>query len=123
VIEALIYSADGELSCHLTSRLSNKRIDLSPGTGKVELFCDELGLQPGLYYINTEIWQQGAPGHDGATQLVDSQSRRAMLRVDPGKIVHGSFYMPHEWRFVREGEATETERLREHSLSGVDSRV
>ena len=116
VIEALIYSADGELSCHLTSRLSNGRIDLSPGTGKVELFCDELGLQPGLYYVNTEIWQQGAPGHDGATQLVDSQSRRAMLRVDPGKIVHGSFYMPHEWRFVREGEATNAERVRERAV-------
>ena len=116
VIEALIYSADGELSCHLTSRLSNKRIDLSPGTGKVELFCDELGLQPGIYYVNTEIWQQGVPGHDGATQLVDSQSRRAMLRVDPGKVVHGSFYMPHEWRFVREGEATNAERVRERAV-------
>lgn len=93
--EAFFYTADHYLHCQFTTELSDKQIDLEPGRGMIEFSCAELGLQPALYYIDATIKPRGGPlGCD-----IDWQCRRAALRVDPGALVRGSFYMPHEWRF------------------------
>lgn len=104
MLEIFFYSADGNMQCQLTTSLGNERIDLEPGTGTVEFFCPELGLQPGVYYIDTTIL-------DGSG-LGDWQYRCARIRVDPGKIVRGMFYSPHEWRFT-ERNSQGAERLGE----------
>jgi ABC-type polysaccharide/polyol phosphate transport system ATPase subunit len=97
--EAFFYTADHQLHCQFTTELSDKRIDLEPGAGAVEFSCAEVGLLPALYYVDTTIKQRGGPmGCD-----IDWKCRRSVLRVDPGTIVRGSFYMPHEWRFEPSG--------------------
>ncbi|MGB7925670.1 MAG: ABC transporter ATP-binding protein [Pyrinomonadaceae bacterium] len=112
VFEIVFVAGDGRLHCHLTTELNGGRIDLEPGTGVVEFSCAELGLQPRLYYLDTVIKHRDAP------VALDWRPRLAVLRVDPGKIVHGQFYMPHEWRLVEQTEA-EAER----SLSELASKV
>jgi len=75
--------------------VSGKQIDVEPGKGVIEFSCDEVGLLPGLYYIDVTIKRRGAAaGHD-----IDWQCQKAMLRVDPGTLVRGRFYMPHNWRY------------------------
>ena len=92
--ELFFYSSDLELHCQLTTEVSGNQIDLESGAGVVEFSCAEVGLLPGLYYVDATIKHRGAP----AGNNIDWQSRRAMLRIDPGKMVRGKFYMPHEWQ-------------------------
>lgn len=92
VFEVFFYSAGGKYYSQLSTNSDGARIDLDKGTGSVEFFCPELGLQPGIYYVDAVIKQRGASSE------IDWQSRCATLRVDPGKSVLGDFYMAHEWR-------------------------
>jgi ABC-type polysaccharide/polyol phosphate transport system ATPase subunit len=114
VFGGFIYSQSGQLVCHLTSELSNERIDLQPGAGAVELYCPELGLQPGLYQLEVVIWERDTP---------DQVDRRSgyRLRVDPGRLVHGLFLMPHEWRLVETEQSTFNQR--EAMLDELSSRA
>jgi ABC-type polysaccharide/polyol phosphate transport system ATPase subunit len=97
--ETFFYSGDQQLHCQFTTELSDRQIDLEPGKGAIEFSCAEVGLLPDLYYIDATIKLRGGPmGAD-----IDWQCRRAVLRVDPGTIVRGSFYMPHEWNFEPSG--------------------
>jgi len=107
VFEIIFFSGDGQLQCQLTTEPSGERINLEPGAGVVEFSCSELALQPGIYHLDTVIKYRDAP------TALDWHPRCASIRVDPGKIVHGQFYMPHQWRLVkqdghpeREAEAT-----------------
>jgi ABC-type polysaccharide/polyol phosphate transport system ATPase subunit len=97
VFELFFSSGDREIHCQLTTEVSGEPLDLEPGAGAVEFSCPELGLLPGFYHIDATIVHRGAP----AGSAIDWQSRRAMLRVDPGKLVRGKFYVPHEWRHER----------------------
>ena len=92
VFEVFFYSADGKYHSQLSTNSDGGRLDLDAGTGSVEFFCPELGLQPGIYYVDSVIKQRGASSE------IDWQCRCATLRVDPGKTVLGEFYMAHEWR-------------------------
>lgn len=92
VFEVFFYSAGGKYHSQLSTNSDGARIDLDKGTGSVEFSCPELGLQPGIYYIDSVIKQRGA------TSEIDWKCRCATLRVDQGKSVHGDFYMAHEWR-------------------------
>lgn len=94
VFEVFFYTADRELHCQLTTEVSGEPLHLPPGAGSVEFSCEELGLQPGLYYVDATIRHRGAP----AGKNIDWQNRRAVLRVDPCKLVRGKFYLPHVWR-------------------------
>jgi hypothetical protein len=91
--ELYFYSQDGVLQCQMTSRPDIDGLDLMPGEGAIEFSCEELGLQPGRYYIDTAIVEN------------DWQARCATLRVDPGKVVRGGFYMPHRTRQVSDMRA------------------
>jgi len=99
------YGADGTLHCQFTTWLSGETADLPPGNGAVEFACQELGLQPGSYLIDTTIEQHG--------KYLDWQYRCSTIRVNAGRPVTGLFYHPHTWR---EAPASST-------LSGVDVTV
>jgi ABC-type polysaccharide/polyol phosphate transport system ATPase subunit len=109
VFEIDFYAGDGRLYCQLTTELGGGKINLAPGPGMVEFSCAELGLQPRIYHLDTIIKHRDAP------VALDWRPRCAMFRVDPGKIVTGTFYMPHEWRVIAQGQA-------ERSLSELTSR-
>ena len=97
VFEVFFYTGDMDMPCEFTTGVSGGQIDVKPGKGIIEFSCEELGLLPGLYYIDVTIKKRGATaGND-----IDWQCQRAMLRVDPGTLVRGRFYMPHQWRYER----------------------
>lgn len=99
VFEIIFYTPDGQLVCQLTTEPDDRRIDLEPGSGVVEFSCADLALQPGIYHLDTVIKHRDAPN------AIDWQPRCAMFRVDPGKLVHGRFYLPHTWRVTQEHSA------------------
>jgi len=84
------YGADGTRHCQFTTWLSGETADLAPGTGIIEFSCEELGLQPGSYQIDTTIEQHG--------KNLDWQYRCSTIQVNPGRPVTGLFYHPHTWR-------------------------
>jgi ABC-type polysaccharide/polyol phosphate transport system ATPase subunit len=84
------YGADGTLHCQFASWLSGQKANLVPGNGVVEFSCDELGLLPGTYLIDTTIEQEG--------NSLDWQYRCSTLQVNLGASVRGLFYHPHTWR-------------------------
>jgi ABC-type polysaccharide/polyol phosphate transport system ATPase subunit len=103
VFEVFFYSADRELQCQCTTEVSGGRLALEPGAGAVEFSGPGLGLLTGVYYTDVVIKERGTP------KFFDwSQWNSAALRVDPGRLVRGKFYMPCEWRLTQESEADTT---------------
>lgn len=96
VFELFFYSGNRELLCHLSTEFSDQRIDLETGAGTAEVMCAELSLTPGIYYADATI------KHRDAVEDLDWQRNCATLRVDPGKMHRGSFYMPHKWRVMQQ---------------------
>ncbi|MDQ3817931.1 MAG: ABC transporter ATP-binding protein [Acidobacteriota bacterium] len=111
VFEVFFYSADGEQVCQFTSEVSGGRIDLKPGPAAVEFSGPGLGLLPGIYYTDVVIKERGSPKFYDWTQY-----NYTVLRVDPGRIVRGQFYMPHEWRLIEGSES-------EAAMNRVASRI
>lgn len=104
VFDILIYSPDGTVHCEFTTEISGERLSLSPGRGIVEFFCPELGLLPGIYYTDVAVKERGG------MEAIHVQCRSTMLRVDVGKVVRGSFYLPQQWclsKIERAGETNE----------------
>lgn len=95
VFELFFYSGEGKLTCQLSTEWNDRRIDLQSGAGKVEFLCAEIGLRPGIYFVDATIKQRGG------LEDIDWQRHGASLRIDPGKLHRGEFYMPHEWRVTR----------------------
>jgi hypothetical protein len=54
-------------------------------------------LKPGIYYADATIKQRGA------LDDLDWQRNCATLRVDPGRMGRGQFYLPHDWRVTQRG--------------------
>ena len=104
VFEVFFYSADGEQRCQCTTEVSGGRIDLEPGEGRVEFEGPGLALLPGIYYTDVVIKERNTPKFFDWTQY-----NYTVLRVDPGKMVRGEYYMPHEWRLVESGKADRSE--------------
>ena len=92
VFQVYFYSSKGKYHSQFSTDSDGARIDLDEGRGAVEFSCPTLGLQPGIYYVDTVIKRRGASSD------IDWKSRCATLRVDAGKRVFGNFYMAHEWR-------------------------
>src|SRR5256714_213709 len=103
VFEVFFYSADRELQCQCTTEVSGRQLALEPGAGTVEFSGPGLGLLTGVYYTDVVIKERGTP------KFFDwSQWNSAALRVDPGRLVRGKFYMPCRWRLTQESEADAT---------------
>jgi hypothetical protein len=65
-------------------------ICLEPGAGVVEFQCPVLPVVPGLYRVDLVIEANG--------QEINLRERCATLRVEPGKIVSGDFYIENNWK-------------------------
>jgi homopolymeric O-antigen transport system ATP-binding protein len=92
--EVYFYSQDGKLHCQYSTSLDDDQIDLKQGKGAIEFLCDELGLQPGLYYADVSVKRRADK------EELEWGYRCALLRVIPGKILSGRFYTPHRWRLA-----------------------
>jgi ABC-type polysaccharide/polyol phosphate transport system ATPase subunit len=60
---------------------------LGPGLGEIEFLCSMLTMQRGLYSVDVLIERRG--------EVLDWRPRCSLLRVDPGTIVAGDFYLEH----------------------------
>lgn len=104
VFELYFYSIADQLHCHYTTSLSGEHIPFVQGRGVVEIECDELGLTPGTFRIDALIRRRGE------TLSYDWKPSRCLLKVLPGKEVHGMFYSPHRWRLLPSSETPIEER-------------
>ena len=93
VFNILIYWPSGYLCAHLTTAVSDPLLPLTPGSGEVEFCCPVLEIQPGLFRVDISIESNGA--------CIHQQERCALLRVQPGKMVFGDFYMDTVWHIHR----------------------
>jgi ABC-type polysaccharide/polyol phosphate transport system ATPase subunit len=90
-LETFFYSPDGKvLFWQQTTGLSERPLDLRPGSGSIEFACDELPLQPGRYAT-------AACCRDAASQDVLAWRDGPIVEVRAGKSVRGYFYAPHRW--------------------------
>jgi ABC-type polysaccharide/polyol phosphate transport system ATPase subunit len=92
VFDILILNVDGQVACQLSTETSDSPIRLGTGRGSLTFMCDEIGLLPGIYHADVSVKTRGAP------EAIHWQYRAAMLRVDPGKVTHGTFFQPARWR-------------------------
>jgi hypothetical protein len=104
ICEVFIYSAEKELGgtwCHLTTASPDAAgVAAAAGPGAVEFEIDEVSFQPGLYHISATIVHEDQP----LGTAIDYQRQCLTVRVDRGKVTRGSFYMPHRWRPVPDGD-------------------
>jgi hypothetical protein len=84
--------SDRSIAAQWSTSSSGRPLDLRPGPGSLEFSCDELGLQPGLYQIDTTIEMCGP------AEEYEWQHACATIHIEAGKLVRGTFYMPHTWR-------------------------
>jgi hypothetical protein len=100
VFEIYLYSVVDRFAglwCQITTASYNGLgIPLEPGMGTVEFEVDEIGLQPGMYYLSATIVRTEQAIGTG----IDSQTECLTLRIDPGRFVQGTFYMPHRWQLT-----------------------
>ena len=101
VFELYFYTIFGNLHSQFTTELSEEQIDLYPGTGSVEFYCAEMGLEPATFNIEVIIKRRGEP----STRGIDWK-HAAILNVGHGKMVEGWFYMPHTWR-IKQAEGAD----------------
>ncbi len=92
VFNILIYWPSGYLCAQLTTAISDPQLRIAPGSGEVEFRCPVLEIQPGWYRVDISIESNG--------EDLDRQQRCAVLRVLPGKMVFGDFYMDTVWRVL-----------------------
>lgn len=117
IFEIYFNSMQFELHCQLTTELGSERINIEAGEGYVEFTVEELGLQPGDYFIDAVIKQREPP------REIDIKLRCAMLHVDSGKMMRGGiFYMPHSWQFSQKSNQLNDEQRIDQSLVKAPSR-
>jgi len=116
IFEILFYSPDLEPHCEFTTEMSGECLSLDAGEGALEFSCPELGLLPGIYYTDVIVKERGA------AKPLDAQCQSTILRVDPGKVVHGKFYSPHGWRLAQANNSNRIARV-EETLDEVSSVV
>src|ERR1051326_7168081 len=92
--EVQFFTQEGRISTFFSSETIGERINLEAGEGSVVFDCSSLGLGPGVYFIDTGIRNRRAPyGID-----VDWRRRCAAIRVDYGRHLGNTFYMPYSCR-------------------------
>jgi ABC-type polysaccharide/polyol phosphate transport system ATPase subunit len=75
-------------SGYLCTRLSSPAdLRLERGTGEIEFYCPAVTMQRGLYSVDVAIERRG--------EMLDWRPRCSLLRVVPGRLFVGDFYMEH----------------------------
>jgi ABC-type polysaccharide/polyol phosphate transport system ATPase subunit len=97
VFRISIYWPSGYLCAQLSTESSLGGYSLEPGAGAIEFDCPVLPVVPGLYRVDLAIEANG--------QEINLRERCATLRVEPGKIVSGDFYIENSWKIVPESAA------------------
>lgn len=92
VFRISIYWPSGYLCAQLTTESLGGGSHIEPGTGVIEFQCPVLPIVAGLYRIDLTIEAQG--------QEVDLRQRCATLRVEPGRIAYGDFYIENTWKAI-----------------------
>lgn len=92
VFRISIYWPSGYLCSQLTTESKARDFSLEPGTGTIEFRCPKLPIVPGLYRVDLEIESHG--------REIDLRQRCATLRVEPGDIVYGDFYIENTWEIT-----------------------
>jgi hypothetical protein len=87
-----VYWPSGYLCAQLSSSLTFPNLQVERGEGMVEFYCPVLPIQPGLYAVDASIESNG--------HVIERRQRCAFLRVDPGKVVDGDFYIDHTCRML-----------------------
>jgi hypothetical protein len=87
------FGLDDRLHCEFVNTVEGAPLAVPEGSGAIEFFCPEIGLQPGIYHLDAKLERPG-----GAE--LDVRRRCALIHVGEGKQVHGTFYAPHTWRPV-----------------------
>jgi ABC-type polysaccharide/polyol phosphate transport system ATPase subunit len=78
-------------SGYLCTQLSSPvDLHLERGSGEIEFYCPVLTMQRGLYSVDVVIERRG--------ETLDWRPRCSLLRVIPGKLFVGDFYMEHSSR-------------------------
>src|SRR5216684_3073192 len=89
-----IYWPSAYLCAQLSTESSEGGFCLEAGAGVIEFECPVLPVVPGLYRIDLAIEVKG--------QEINVQERCATLRVEPGKIASGDFYIENSWKVLPE---------------------
>ena len=92
VFRVSIYWPSGYLCAQLTTESVSGGLQLEPGSGIVEFQCPTLPVVSALYRIDLAIESKGLE--------IDVQQRCATLRVDPGKIAYGDFFIENTWKIT-----------------------
>jgi ABC-type polysaccharide/polyol phosphate transport system ATPase subunit len=90
IFRVSLYWPSGYLCAQLSTDSLDGGICLEPGAGVVEFQCPVLPVVPGLYRVDLVIEANG--------QEINLRERCATLRVEPGKIVSGDFYIENNWK-------------------------
>ena len=91
----LLFTADGQIQCELTTELSDEEISVKSGLGTVEFRTEHLGLQPGIYFTSVHVKRRNA------NEIINYQYKSTMLRVDSDNRLQGNFYLPHSWSITQ----------------------
>jgi ABC-type polysaccharide/polyol phosphate transport system ATPase subunit len=92
VIRISLFWPSGYLCAQLTTESPLGGFCLEPGVGAIEFHCPVLPVVPGLYRVDLAI---EANGRD-----INLRERCATLRVEPGKVAPGDFYIENTWRML-----------------------
>jgi len=92
-IEIYFYSVFGNLHCHFSTDTYGGGLDLEKGTGTIEFFCPEIGLEIGAFNVEASIRHRTAP----FTEHIDHK-HVAVINIGKGKPIHGFFHSPHTWK-------------------------
>ena len=87
----LLFTADGQVQCELTTELSAETISVKPGFGTIEFRTEQLGLLPGIYFTSVHVKKRNA------RDPINYKYKSTMLRVDSDNRLQGNFYLPHSW--------------------------
>jgi hypothetical protein len=92
IVRISIYWPSGYLCAQLSNESSGESLNLEPGSGTIEFECPLLPVVPGLYRIDLSIESNGAE--------LDTRQRCSTLRVEPGRVCDGDFYIENTWKLV-----------------------
>jgi hypothetical protein len=80
----------------ITSAEGAPGITLQPGTGTIEFSVDEVGLLPGICSVSARVAHRDHP----PGRNIDWLGQCLTLRIEPGRRLRGTFYLPHRWRML-----------------------